>query len=327
MLALIGASVMVLWPYWIWLVLAVWVGQAGHRLLRPLTRLLGGRHRAAAVLAAALLALIVVPIGLVGFTLVVDAIDLARRLLASPEVDAFFAQLVTPSSAPAEEPPGQQPLQLLVEHGGRAWQLVGVIFKVAAEMLLGLFLFIAGTYSVLAEGPAAFRWLEQHLPLDSRVTHRFAAAFTETGRGLFVGVGGAGLAQAAVATVAYVVIGVPEPYVLGLLTLLASVLPSVGTALVWVPVAIGLGLTGRTEAAIGMTVVGVAVVGSIDNLVRPILARRGQLALPSYLIMVSMFGGIALVGASGVVLGPLVLRMAKEAMLIAREERVAGPAQ
>jgi predicted PurR-regulated permease PerM len=116
---------------------------------------------------------------------------------------------------------------------------------------------------------------------------------------------------------------VPEPFVLGLMTLMASVLPSVGTALVWVPVTIGLALTGRTEAAIGMGVIGVAVIGSIDNLVRPLLARWGQLALPSYLIMVSMFGGIALVGASGVVLGPLVLRLAKEALVMAREERVA----
>ena len=102
--------------------------------------------------------------------------------------------------------------------------------------------------------------------------------------------------------------------------------PSVGTAMVWAPVAAGLWLTGRTDAALGLAVVGVAVIGAIDNILRPVLARRGKLDLPAVLIMISMFGGIALVGASGVVLGPLVLRLAKEALEIARAARVAPPA-
>jgi len=310
-----------MWPYWTWIVLSVWIGQSGRTLQRPLARITGGRQRAAAILTALLLAIIVVPIGLVVMTLLFDAIELAKRLLASPQLNGFFEQLVTPSAA-SDSQKQQQPLDLLMQHGGRAWSIVGVVFAVAAEVVLGMFIFLSGTYTVLAEGPAAYRWLEQHLPLDPLVTRRFAQAFTETGHGLFVGVGGAGLAQAIIATIAYVVIGVPEPFVLGLLTLLASVLPSVGTALVWVPVSIGLALTGRTEAAIGLAVVGLAVIGSIDNLVRPMLARWGQLALPSYMIMVSMFGGITLVGASGVILGPLVLRLCKEGLMIARDERV-----
>lgn len=324
-LALCGLSMLILWPYWIWLVLAVWVGQLGRRMVRPLTHLTGRRQRAAAILTAALVAIILVPVGLVVWTLVIDAIDLAKRLLDSPEANSFFEQLVTPATQSQDESAKKEPLQLVAQHGGRAWPILRMIFTVAAEIVLGLFIFISGTFIVLAEGPAAYRWLEQNLPLDPMVTRRFAAAFTETGHGLFVGVGGSGLCQAIVATAAYFFLDVPEPFVLGLLTLLASILPSVGTALVWVPVTIGLGITGRTEAAIVMGVVGVAVIGSIDNIVRPILARRARLELPSYLIMVSMFGGIAVAGASGVVLGPLVLRLAKEALLMAREERVAEP--
>ena len=82
----------------------------------------------------------------------------------------------------------------------------------------------------------------------------------------------------------------------------------------------------RADAAVIMVVVGVAVIGSIDNILRPVLARRGRLELPSLLIMVAMFGGIALVGASGVVLGPLVVRLTKEALVIARAARATPPA-
>ncbi|MBK9030676.1 MAG: AI-2E family transporter [Myxococcales bacterium] len=323
LIAMVLAGAAMFAPFWTWLVLAVWVGQLGRRMVPPLTRLTGRSQRAAAVLTAALIALLVVPIGLIVGTLIGDAIVLARRLVASPEVRQVFEKLVTRGATDGDS---NDPFKLLVEHGDRAWNLVSVVFTVATKMLLGLFVFLSATYAVLADGPRGYRWFEDYLPLDPRITRRFAAAFTETGRGLFIGVGGAGLAQAAVATVAYVVLDVPEPLVLGLLTLVASVVPSVGTAMVWVPVAAGLWLTGRPDAAIGMAVVGVAVIGSIDNVVRPVLARRGQLDLPSVVIMISMFGGLALVGASGVVLGPLVVRLAKEAMAIAREARIADAA-
>lgn len=329
--ALIGAAALVLMPYWVWLVLSIWVGQIGRRVMRPLTRLTGGRQRAASLLTALLLAIIVVPIGLIVVTLIFDAIDLAKRLLASKEVSSVFEQLVStaPSAPPAAGEQGQgagqaqgaTPVELVVTHGMKAWNVLMIAFRVAAAAILGLFIFITGTYVVLADGPIAYRWFERHFPLDPLLTRRFAAAFTETGHGLFIGVGGSGLCQALIATTTYVIIGVPEPFVLGLLTLVASVVPAVGTAFVWAPVAVGLALTGRTDAAIAMAVIGVAVIGTIDNFIRPVLAKWGHLALPSFLIMVSMFGGMALVGASGLVLGPLVLRLAKEAMVMFREER------
>lgn len=329
-LALLACGCLMLVPYWVWLVLAIWVGLFGRRIIRPLSRLTGGRQRAATLLTAALLIVILLPIGLVGITLVFDAIDLVRRLAASQEVTAMFAQLVAPgppgADGQAPTPPDANPMELVMSHGMRAWTVVAAVFSIAAEAVLGLFIFISGTYVVLADGARAYRWAELHLPIDSRVLRRFADAFTETGRGLFIGVGGSGLAQAVVATIAYVVLGVADPYVLGLLTLMASVIPSFGTALVWVPVAIGLAVTDKVGAAIALSVVGVAVIGSIDNIVRPILAQRGKLALPSYLIMVSMFGGLALIGASGLILGPLALRLAKEALVMYRESTVPGAA-
>lgn len=317
------AGALVLAPFWTWIVLAVWVGQLGRRLVPPLTRWTGGRQRAAAILTAALIALLIVPLGLLLASLIGDAVVLARRLLASPRARAVFEQLVTKGATDGDQ---GNPLDLLVQHGDRAWSMLTMVFAIAAEVLLGLFVFLSGTYAMLAEGPQAYAWLERHLPLDPRLTRRFAAAFTETGHGLFIGVGGAGLAQAAIATVAFVVLDVPQPMVLGLLTLVASVVPSIGTALVWGPVAIGLAMTGRTDAAVGLAVVGVAVIGSVDNLVRPLLARWARLDLPAFLIMVAMFGGIVLIGAAGVVLGPLVLRLAKEALVLAREAREARAA-
>ncbi|HUQ03139.1 MAG TPA: AI-2E family transporter [Kofleriaceae bacterium] len=323
-LGLCIAALLVLVPFWTPLVLSIWIGHSLRRMVPGLTRLTGRKARAAAVLTVALVSVILVPLGLVAISLIGDAIDLAKRLATTPELKTMFEKLVTDgaqSTGTGGEAPAPNPMQLVMKHGDRAWSVLSMVFAVATKVIIGLFIFISSVYVVLSDGPAAYHWLERHSPLEQRTLKRFANAFIETGHGLFIGVGGAGLAQSIVATIAYIVIGVPEPFVLGLLTLAASVVPSIGTAFVWVPVAIGLALTGRTDAAIGLGIIGVAVIGSIDNLVRPFLAKWGKLDLPAFLIMISMFGGLALVGAPGIILGPLLLRLAKEAIDIAHDEK------
>lgn len=122
--------------------------------------------------------------------------------------------------------------------------------------------------------------------------------------------------QSVVATIAYLALGVPSALALGMLTLLFSVIPAIGTALVWAPVASGLALTGRTGAALVLAIIGVAVIGTVDNIARPYLAKRGHLQLPTYVVLLAMFGGIEVFGGWGILLGPLILRMAKEALMI-----------
>ena len=127
-----------------------------------------------------------------------------------------------------------------------------------------------------------------------------------------------GLIQGLTATVAYFVLGIPRAIVLGVLTAFASLIPSVGTALVWIPIALGLALTGSWWRAGIMAFVGIFVIGLADNLLRPLLSRRGSLQLPTFVLMVSMFGGLATVGAWGLLLGPLLVRLAVEAVSIER---------
>jgi predicted PurR-regulated permease PerM len=187
-------------------------------------------------------------------------------------------------------------------------------------VVIGLLILVAGIYSLLVEGEGWWAWIEAHAPIAPAHLQRLGDAFRETGRGLWFGVVGAGAVQATAATIAFLALGVPHALPLGLLTLVFSVIPAIGTAIVWIPVAAGLALTGRTEAAIVMAAIGVLVISSIDNLARPWLARRGRLALPSWVVLTAMFGGIELVGGWGVLFGPLVVRLAKEALVIRATE-------
>jgi predicted PurR-regulated permease PerM len=324
---LVIAALLVMAPFAPWIALALWLGLYARRVHEPLTRKLRGRSGLAATLTVSLLLVIALPIAAVVTSIILDAITLVRQLMASEQTHAVFVRLVQNGNADSQtkEAIGSASgiVDLLMSQGDRAWAIGTQVAGVAASIVIGALVMVTGMYGVLVSGPAWYAWLERHLPIAPAHLRRFGDAFIETGRGLWFGIVGAGLLQSIVATLAYLVLGVPSALALGMLTLLFSVIPAIGTALVWVPVAAGLAITGRTGAAITLAVIGVAVIGTVDNLARPFLARRGQLQLPTWLVLIAMFGGIELIGGWGLLMGPLVLRLAKEALVIRGEQDAA----
>jgi predicted PurR-regulated permease PerM len=324
---LVLAAALTFLPLWAPLVLAAWVAVMMRPLMRKIAKATGGRHRAAGALVVMLVMAIFIPLAASVVSLSRGAIDLGRSVLGSSGAkSALIAIASGGESTPAEGPASllESPARifsLLQEHGAQAVSIVGGIAGAATEALVGLFVFVYAVYVFLVDGPGMYDWLEKHAPLEIEHTRRLVAAFLETGRGLFVGVGLTGLAQGIVATTTYFALGVPRALVLGLLTCIASLIPSVGTALVWIPIAIGLALAGKTVAAIIMAVVGVAVIGTVDNVLRPVFARFGNLELSTFVLLTSIFGGLAFFGGWGFVLGPLFARLAKEALVMARRDR------
>jgi len=318
-------------PLWAPLVLAAWTSVMGRPLLKRVAAVSGGRHRAAGALVVVLLMAIFVPIGAAIASLSTGAIELGRNVVKSGSAKNALIAIVSGGAAPGPGAGGgsldvlKSPGKIIAfvqEHGAAAAQIVGGVAGAATEALLGLFIFFYAVYVFLIDGPAYYEWLEHHAPIEPRHTRRLAAAFNETGRGLLVSVGLTGLAQGIVATITYFALGVPRAFVLGLLTCIASLLPSIGTALVWVPVAIGLALTGKMASALIMAGVGVLVIGMIDNVTRPIFARFGKLELSNFVLLTSIFGGLAFFGTWGLMLGPLLARLAKEALVLARADRL-----
>jgi predicted PurR-regulated permease PerM len=327
LLGLALAAALTFLPLWTPLVVAAWVAVLARPLLKRTARLTGGRHRAAGALVVALVVLLVVPLATALVSLSRGAIELGQSIAHSDGAKSALIAIVSggdTSAGAATTSIFRSPEKLIAlvqEHGAQALSLASGIAGAATSAMLGLFVFVYAVYVFLIDGPSMYAWAEAHAPLEPAQTRRLAAAFNETGRGLFIGVGLTGLAQGVLATITYVALGVPRALVLGLVTCFASLIPSVGTALVWVPIAIGLALAGKTGSAIVMAVVGVLVIGTIDNVLRPAFARFGRLELPTFVLLTSIFGGLAMFGTSGLLLGPLLVRLAKEALLIARSER------
>jgi predicted PurR-regulated permease PerM len=179
---------------------------------------------------------------------------------------------------------------------------------------------------MLSGGHAGRVWAERNFGFPPFAVRRMYAAFMETGRGLFVGVGATSFVQAVVATLTFLALGVPRAFLFGALTLFCSIIPALGSGIVWAPIAIGLALQGEPGKAALLVGIGVFVIGTVDNLVRPMFARFGALKMSTFSLFVTMLGGIALLGPFGILAGPLLFRCAREALEL-RTEIAAGKAR
>ena len=322
----IGALLAVV-PLWPSLLLAAWVGHLARPLLRRVAHVVGRRERAAALVTVGLILAIMVPLVGLCFAVVSEGIDLYHEMQKTGLDKSFLLAIVAPGANGAEMPSIglKEIIDLAKSYGERAWQLAILLGGTAASVIIGVVVFFWGTYAMLSGEPAGVAWLEKHGGVPSLVVRRLYSAFMETGRGLFVGVGATSFVQAGVATVTFFALGVKRAILLGALTLVMSLIPALGSGIVWVPVAIGLALSGSPVKAAILVAVGILVIGTVDNFVRPFFARYGALQMSSFALFVAMLGGIAVFGTFGILLGPLLVRLAREALELRTEMMTGDP--
>jgi predicted PurR-regulated permease PerM len=130
---------------------------------------------------------------------------------------------------------------------------------------------------------------------------RFAQVSRATIKGTLV----VGAAQGLIGGIAFAVLGVGAPVLWGSAMALLSILPAVGTALVWAPAGIVLLAGGHLVAGVALLVIGVFGISMVDNLLRPVLVGRDT-RMPDYLILLSTLGGLTGFGLAGIVIGPII---------------------
>lgn len=268
------------------------------------TALAKGRSRAALVMLFAALAGITAP--LVGLFVIAwlslkDLLPELKRSLA----EGSLANLVTSGDSPSTDWG-----TVLRQH---AKELMGPIQTLSTAAITGFLQFVvlvATLYGALTVGSGARKFMDRHSPLPVPMTDRLVSAFYETGKGLLAGMGLTAVAQALCATVSYWALGVTQPVLFGVLTGVAGLVPGIGTTLVWGPVAAGLFANGETWRGVVMIVLGLGVIGLVDNFTRPVVARRAKLDLNVVVLLIAMIGGTHLLGPWGLLLGPLIVRLA-----------------
>lgn len=171
--------------------------------------------------------------------------------------------------------------------------------------LLGFFVLLYAMFFFLIGGRATLDRVLAYVPLPKDDKERLAGRFLSVARATLKGTLVVGLVQAVLTGVALQLAGIRAAAFWSTLVFVLSVLPGVGAPLIWVPAVIYLAATGRGGAAIALAAWCAAVVGTIDNLLRPRLVGSDT-QMPDLLILVSTLGGLTLFGAAGLIVGPIV---------------------
>jgi predicted PurR-regulated permease PerM len=191
----------------------------------------------------------------------------------------------------------------------RAATMLAAFGSALVQIGIGVFLLALSLYYFLLQGPVWKARLVRLLPLQAVDVNMFLERFHQVSVGVIVGNLGTALAQGAIASGGYFLFGAPVPLIWGLATAVAALIPAVGTVLVWLPLSIIVGLQHGWWRGAGLALFGALVVSTIDNVVRPLLTKRG-LNIHPLLIFIAIFGGVAAYGVAGIFVGPLVIALA-----------------
>lgn len=203
---------------------------------------------------------------------------------------------------------------------------LAAVFSGVTGFAASLFIFILALYGFLVRGASLLQAVVAASPLGERDTHMLIAKTEQATTALVRGTLGTALIQGIVASIGFLIFGVPNAILWGMVTALAALIPGIGTMLVLIPTILYLWIFVGAPAALGLTVWGVVAVGSIDNIVGPRLSGSGT-NLNLLMTLLSVFGGIALFGVAGIVLGPLCVSITYTIFSMYRTAYLATPEQ
>jgi predicted PurR-regulated permease PerM len=199
---------------------------------------------------------------------------------------------------------------LAADAASRLAHWIGAVAGATLGGGLTLFFTVMTTFFVLRHWTEIQERSERMLPLHPKHTRVVMWEFQKVGREVFIGTMLTGLAQGVLAGIGYAIAGVPEPALLATITAICSLVPAVGTLLVWVPVGVGLFLTGHPGAGIfELLWGGFVVVVLSDYVIRPTLVG-GHGHVPTLLTFISLFGGVEVFGLLGLIIGPVIASVA-----------------
>lgn len=197
----------------------------------------------------------------------------------------------------------------------------GALASGAFGLLLSLLFAMLAMHLVLRNWERMVNAVVLVAPLPPRYTQELLFEFRRVGRKTIFGTVMTGLIQGALAAIGFWISGVPQPLFFGVATALASLIPAIGTLLIWIPAALYLLADGHLAGAvIELVWSALMVVGFSDYLIRPRLVGASE--MPELLSFIALFGGLEAFGLSGLIMGPVLMALAVAVLRIfAREDR------
>lgn len=308
----------VTWPFLKPLLLGALLAGLCYPLYQWVTRLFGRRRSLGAIVTLLLLFILVAgPISAFLGIVVQQALQVSEQ--AIPWIRQHFGPastfnahdwLVQRFPALAAHVPSQEQFVESVGMAAKATGgfLVGLASRMTAgtaAFLLNLFVMVYAMFFFFKDGEKILEKIFYYLPLSHEdellMLKRFASITRATVKGTLV----IGVIQGALAGIAFWIAGIGGAAFWGTIMAILSVVPGVGAALVWVPAVTYLFVTGQVLAGVLLLAWCAAVVGTVDNILRPMLVGKDA-KMPDLLILIGTLGGLFLFGPMGFIVGPIV---------------------
>jgi len=217
----------------------------------------------------------------------------------------------------------------LVNQGGRNLTASAINFgQNTFDFLVGFTVMMYLLFFLIRDGGELSTLIRDAIPLEPRHKAKLLGKFTTVIRATVKGNIAVAAAQGLIGGITFMALGIHGAVLWGVLMAFLSLLPAVGAAIVWAPVALYFLATGAFVPGLVLIFVGVFVIGLVDNILRPLLVGKDT-KLPDYVVLISTLGGMALFGLNGFVIGPVIAAMfiaAWDIFTSARDERHAAEA-
>ena len=299
--------------------MAIFLAGLFSALARPLYRRLrilfkGHRHLASVTTLLLMVVVVLIPLLLLVGVVVGQAIDVSQKVapwirqnLEQPDqITAYlqglpFYEYLEPYRGVILEKAGQ--LVGSISNwivGGLSHATFGTV-----NFLFMTFVFLYTMYFLQMDGGKLVRKVMYYLPLNGDDESRMLDKFTSVSRAMIKGTLLIGILQGGLAGLAFAVAGIDNAVFWGTVMAVMSIIPSVGSALVWIPASIVLIMQGNVAGGVGLLAFCGLIVGSLDNVLRPILVGKDT-KMHELMIFFGTLGGILMFGIPGVLIGPLV---------------------
>ena len=178
----------------------------------------------------------------------------------------------------------------------------------ALEFFVSLFIMLYLLFFLLRDGSELSKRIRSAMPLPDELQRNLFGKFTNVIRATIKGSVVVAIVQGTLGGLIFWFLGINAAVLWAVVMGFLSLLPAVGTGIVWLPVAVYLLATGATWQGVILIAYGVLVIGLVDNILRPILVGKDT-KMPDYVVLISTLGGMVVFGLNGFVIGPVIAAM------------------
>ena len=311
----------ILWPFFgvvLWgTILAILFAPVYRRLLK----ILGQRRTVTALATVTIVLLIVIlPLTLIGALLVQEGLSVYEKFQSGElNFGRYFQQVLGALPSWVSDlldrfgltnlGAMQEQLSTGLVQGGqfvaaKALNIGQNTFDLIVELIIVLYLL----FFLVRDGDDLARRIRTAIPLHADQQRELFNRFTTVIRATVKGNVVVAIVQGALGGLIFWFLGVHAPVLWAVVMAFLSLLPAIGSALIWLPVAIYFLVTGATWQGLVLIAYGVLIIGLVDNLLRPFLVGKDT-KMPDYIVLISTLGGMAIYGLNGFVIGPVIAAM------------------